>query len=169
MLRSPKKSSLSFLVYAGNEGEEYSDSSHVPLWGTKKSLEYQYNKSMGGYMIIRGEGYSSADYIFQVKIILPPNPNKKNRIIKVGRIDGVDTNPNDNAQGVAHSQFRSVTELLPYVFNHPHSALVGVSFDSRSYSSIPERKYLLKLQKVSAEDMIQYKHVLNPLPTPMWI
>ena len=145
---------LHFLIYVGNEGEEYAAYSedgtitNPPLWSTKNNEDYYYNSNFGGYQLVRAKGFVTSDYIFQIKVILPPNPNKKNRLIKVSRMDGVDANFNDKSQGVAHSQLRSITEILPYSFNHPHSALIGANFDSRAYPGIPNRKYLLKLQKV---------------------
>jgi len=141
---------LNFLIYAGNEGEEYRDEDLTPLWAKKDSGKYETNKNHGGYKVVVGTGYVTSDYIFQIKIVLPPNPNRRNRIIRISRIDPPHhlKSTDSKTYAVGHAQFRSVTELLPYTFNHPHSALVSVAFDSRAYPSIPKRNYLLKLQKV---------------------
>jgi predicted phage tail protein len=44
--------------------------------------------------------------------------------------------------------FQSFTEIIDEKFRYPNSALVGLRFDSRQFSSIPSRKYLIRGIKV---------------------
>jgi len=44
--------------------------------------------------------------------------------------------------------FQSFTEIIDDKFSYPNSALVGLRFDSRQFSSIPARKYLIRGIKV---------------------
>jgi predicted phage tail protein len=44
--------------------------------------------------------------------------------------------------------FQSYTEIVEEKFRYPNSALVGLRFDSRQFSSIPTRKYLIRGIKV---------------------
>ena len=44
--------------------------------------------------------------------------------------------------------FQSYTELIDEKFRYPNSALIGLRFDSRQFSSIPSRKYLIRGIKV---------------------
>ena len=44
--------------------------------------------------------------------------------------------------------FQSFTEIIDDKFRYPNSALVGLRFDSRQFSSIPTRKYLIRGIKV---------------------
>ena len=44
--------------------------------------------------------------------------------------------------------FQSFTEIIDDKFRYPNSALVGLRFDSRQFSSIPKRKYLIRGIKV---------------------
>ena len=44
--------------------------------------------------------------------------------------------------------FQSFTEIIDDKFRYPNSALVGLRFDSRQFSNIPTRKYLIRGIKV---------------------
>ena len=44
--------------------------------------------------------------------------------------------------------FQSFTEIIDERFRYPNSALVGLRFDARNFSSIPSRKYLIRGIKV---------------------
>jgi predicted phage tail protein len=44
--------------------------------------------------------------------------------------------------------FQSFTEIIDDKFRYPNSALVGLRFDSRQFSSVPSRKYLIRGIKI---------------------
>lgn len=41
-----------------------------------------------------------------------------------------------------------VTEIVPHKFSYPFSSIVGLKIDSRAFSQVPNRTYLVKLKKV---------------------
>ncbi len=162
---------INFLIYAGNEGDEIeadffensvlieapgkrfasSEAGGVGAAGeaTADGLKARmFRNDTGGYFLRRLSGLATSDYIFETIIHFPPNPRRRNRVIRVSRLDPDADFNNTEDQRTAQSSLRSVTEIVPYKMNHPNSALVGTSFDSRAYATIPKRNYLLKLQKV---------------------
>ncbi|MAH47578.1 hypothetical protein CMI37_17285 [Candidatus Pacearchaeota archaeon] len=144
-----------FMIYVGNEGEvnlltpplfEVTDplpgGSAKGVWTPGQLLV----NDAGGYFLRRIKGLATSDYIFESLIHLPPNPNKRNRIIKVFRIDA--DMGYKVAAPVLTCSLHSVTEFTPYKLSYPHSALIASTIDARSFADIPSRKFDLKLQKV---------------------
>ena len=101
----------------------------------------------GGYFVRKMKGKATSDYLFETVIHLPPNPKGKKRVIKVSRIDSDDEFKNSDGDTAAAS-LHSVTEMVPCLLSHPNSAVVAATVDSRAFSSVPTRKYLLKLLKM---------------------
>ena len=101
----------------------------------------------GGFFVRRMQGLATSDYIFETIIHLPPNPKGKKRVIRVSRLDSDEEFRGDDTETAAAS-LHSITEIVPCQLYHPNSAIIGTTIDSRAFSSVPLRKYLLKLLKM---------------------
>jgi predicted phage tail protein len=100
------------------------------------------------YMIGGIYGISTSGYTRSYNIILPPSlaKNRRDRIIKVFRIDG-----ELGARTVKLQKSLSVkrvSEVVEQNLTYPNSALMGMIFDARSFSSPPTRRFDAKLTKV---------------------
>jgi hypothetical protein len=147
---------IKFLIYAGNEGDEgekdfYAKPVTIFVPGSRfkgASRTLLFHNDTGGYFVRRLKGLATMDYLFDTIVHFPPNPRRRNRIIRVSRLDpDADfTNMKDVRQ--AQASLRSVTEIVPYKMMYPSTCVVNSFFDSRAYSTIPRRNYLMKLQKV---------------------
>ena len=65
-------------------------------------------------------------------------------IIRMVRVSAMKT----STRRASQTFFASYTEIIDEKFRYPNSALVGLRFDSRQFSSIPTRKYLIRGIKV---------------------
>ena len=86
-------------------------------------------------------GKSSNRYQRDYMITLSSSTNVKVRMVRVSA--------NDSSSKIADTTiFQSFTEIVDEKFSYPNSALVALRFDSREFSSIPTRKYLIRGIKV---------------------
>ena len=169
---------INFLIYANNEGEpdienpplmeittsmaanhyakdldKFKTNKSFKINGVSHDTYSSYNigelieNDTGGYFVRQMKGKATSDYLFETVIHLPPNPKGKKRVIKVSRIDADDEFP-DNLGDTAAASLHSITEMVPCLLSHPNSAIVAATIDSRAFSSVPTRKYLLKLLKM---------------------
>jgi len=105
----------------------------------------------GGFFIRKMIGLATSDYVFETVIHLPPNPKGLKREIRVSMIDpDLEFRGADVADGrsQASASLHSITEIVPCRLRYPSSAIIASTVDSRAFSTVPTRKYLLKLLKV---------------------
>ncbi len=98
-------------------------------------------------------GIATSPYVKDVKIYLPPNPNNKDRVIKVYKLNR-ERNPVEEGEQVYRYKQKmllsSITEITPTRLNYGNSVVVGTRVNARDIGgSIPERNYHLKLKKVA--------------------
>ena len=86
-------------------------------------------------------GKSSNRYQRDYMITLSSSTNVQVRMVRVSA--------DETSQKLASTTiFQSFTEIIDEKFSYPNSALVALRFDSREFSSIPSRKYLIRGIKV---------------------
>ena len=67
-----------------------------------------FRNDTGGYFLRRLSGLATSDYIFETIIHFPPNPRRRNRVIRVSRLDPDADFNNTEDQRTAQSSLRSV-------------------------------------------------------------
>ena len=103
----------------------------------------------GGFFIRRMKGLATSDYVFETVIHLPPNPRSSKRIVRVSMLDpDEEFSHKKGGPTRAAASLHSITEIVPCRLSYPNSAIISSMVDSRAFSNIPLRKYLLKLLKV---------------------
>nr|BAR26497.1 Phage-related protein, tail component (COG4733) [uncultured Mediterranean phage uvMED]BAR26518.1 Phage-related protein, tail component (COG4733) [uncultured Mediterranean phage uvMED] len=100
-------------------------------------IRVQYNG--GGYSVVKQDeikGKSSnnylRDYVFPLTGAFPVD-------IELSRVS-----PNSSTKKESKTFFSGLTEIIDEKLSYPNSALVFLRFDSRQFSNIPSRKYLLR-------------------------
>ena len=100
-------------------------------------IRIQYNG--GGYSVVKQDeikGKSSnnylRDYVFPLTGAFPVD-------IELSRVS-----PNSSTKKESKTFFSGLTEIIDEKLSYPNSALVFLRFDSRQFSNIPSRKYLLR-------------------------
>ena len=97
-------------------------------------------------------GVATSPYRKDVKIYLPPNPSRKNRVIKVYRLN-YERNPVKEGEMAARYKDKmslaAITEIVPTQLNYSNSVVIGTRVNARDVPSIPQRNYNLKLKKVA--------------------
>ena len=106
------------------------------------SIQVQYNGGGFNTVIddtIRGKsrGRYQRDYLVTLNGDFPVD-------IRVNRISEDETSNKRSSTTI----FQSFTEIIDERLRYPNSALVGLRFDARNFSSIPSRKYLIRGIKV---------------------
>ena len=86
-------------------------------------------------------GKSSNRYQRDYMITLSSSTNVQVRMVRVSADE-------TSAKRASTTIFQSFTEIQDEKFSYPNSALVALRFDSREFSSIPTRKYLIRGIKV---------------------
>ena len=86
-------------------------------------------------------GKSSNRYQRDYMITLTSSTNVQVRMVRVSADE-------TSQKIVSTTIFQSFTEIIDEKFSYPNSALVALRFDSREFSSIPTRKYLIRGIKV---------------------
>ena len=112
--------------------------------GTSVTLKIKVQYNGGGFNTVstnKIKGKSSSRYLRDTRIKLtgafPVD-------IRVER-----TTQDDTSTKIARKTFwTSFTEIINEKFRYPNSALVGLRFDAREFSSVPTRKYLIRGIKV---------------------
>jgi predicted phage tail protein len=92
-----------------------------------------------------------SSYTKDIKILLPPNPNKRRRIVEVARL----SRERDYVRGgEKESRFeekaslKCITEIKPVNLNYSNSVVFASSINAEEFRSIPKREYNLRLKKV---------------------
>ena len=112
--------------------------------GHKVEIEIQVQYNSGGFTTVVNDkikGKSSStyqrDYVILLNGAFPVD-------IKFKRISDDET----SSKRASTTIFQSYTEIIDDKLRYPNSALVGLRIDSRQFSSIPSRKYLIRGIKV---------------------
>ena len=108
----------------------------------KINIQVQYDSGGFNTVIedtIKGKSRSSyqRDYLVTLNGSFPVD-------IRVNRVSEDETSTRRSSS----TTFQSFTEIIDEKFRYPNSALVGLRFDARQFSSIPSRKYLIRGIKV---------------------
>ena len=108
----------------------------------KINIQVQYNS--GGFNTViedtikgKSRGSYQRDYLVSLNGSFPVD-------IRVNRVSEDETSNKRSSSTI----FQSFTEIIDDKFRYPNSALVGLRFDARQFSSIPSRKYLIRGIKV---------------------
>ena len=118
------------------------DDGDIVGYSVSIKIEVQYNG--GGYSTVKTDqikGKSSnvylRDYLISLSGSFPVD-------IKVSRVSADDA----SAKKESKTWWASYTEIIDEKFSYPNSALTYLRFDSRQFSNIPARKYLLRGIKI---------------------
>jgi len=97
-------------------------------------------------------GVATSPYRKDIKIYLPPNPQEKDRTIKVYKLNR-ERNPVREGEAAARYKEKmslaAVTEVTPVQLSYPNSVVIGSRVNARDYPSIPTRNYNLKMSRVA--------------------
>lgn len=97
-------------------------------------------------------GIATTEYNKDIRIFLPPNPDNKDRVVKIYKLNR-ERNPVKEGEMAAryneNLSLGSVTEVSPYRLNYPNSVVIGTRVNSKDVPSIPKRNYHFKLKKVA--------------------
>ena len=123
------------------------------LWPNKARFRIKYgNEGEGLYSTdIYIYGVASSSYKKDIKIYLPPNPNNRDRIIKVYKLNRERNIVKEGEQSARYKEimyFDSITEIIPTTLNYPNSVIIGTRINAKDQPNIPERNYNLRLKKV---------------------
>ena len=106
------------------------------------NIQLQYNG--GGFSTViddtikgKSSGSYQRDYLVALNGSFPVD-------LRVNRLSDDETSNRKSSSTI----FQSFTEIIDEKFRYPNSALVGLRFDSRQFSSIPSRQYLIRGIKV---------------------
>ena len=112
--------------------------------GHSVQIKIQIQYDSGGFNDVITDtisGKSSNRYQRDYMITLSSSTNVQVRMVRVSA--------DETSQKKASTTiFQSFTEIIDEKFSYPNSALVALRFDSREFSSIPSRKYLIRGIKV---------------------
>ena len=103
--------------------------------------------------LIQFNGIATSNYVRDIIIDDLPaaSGDDQNRVIRVFRVTR-EMDPvlggEKEARYNMSATLQSITEVIEGVFNYPHTALVASRTNSKDFSSIPNKEYLLKLKKV---------------------
>ena len=112
------------------------------------SVQIQYNgggfstiidASNGGKITGKSSGPYQRDFLLNINGAFPVD-------IRVKRIS--DDTDEGSSKIASTTIFQSFTEIITDKFSYPNSALVGLRIDSRQFSNVPSRKYLIRGIKV---------------------
>jgi predicted phage tail protein len=97
-------------------------------------------------------GVATSPYRKDIKIYLPPNPSRKDRTVKIFKLNR-ERNPVKEGEASARYKERlsvaGVTEITPCTLSYPNSVVIGTRINARDISSIPTRSYNLKMKRVA--------------------
>jgi predicted phage tail protein len=104
-------------------------------------------------------GIATSPYRKDVKLYLPPNPEQKNRTIKVYKLNRERNLVKEGEQAARYKEsmsLASITEITPVNLSYPNSVVIGTRVNARDYPNLPERNYHLRLKKVALPDITTY-------------
>lgn len=123
------------------------------LWPNKAKFRIKYgNEGEIPYVTdVILYGVASSAYRKDIRIFLPPNPNQRDRVIKVYKLSRERNPVTEGEQAARYKEnctLSSVTEILPAHLNYPNSVVIGTRVNAKDVASIPDINYHLRLKKV---------------------
>jgi len=97
-------------------------------------------------------GVATSPYRKDIKIYLPPNPSRKDRDIKVYKLNRERNPVKEGEQAARYKEkflLAAITEITPVQLSYPNSVVIGTRVNAKDVASIPKRNYHLKLKKVA--------------------
>lgn len=96
-------------------------------------------------------GIATSPYRKDIKIYLPPNPDQRDRTIRVYKLNR-ERNPVKEGEQAARYKdkmsFAGVTEITPVKMSYPNSVVIGSRVNAKDVGSIPKRTYHMRMKKV---------------------
>ena len=141
--------SLAFKISLGKKIENSGE-----LWPNRAKFRIKYgNEGEVPYVTdVYINGVATSPYRKDVKIYFPPNFERKDRTVKVYKLNR-ERNPVKEGEGAARYKEKmslaAVTEITPIQLSYPNSVVIGTRVNARDVPSIPTRNYNLKLKKVA--------------------
>lgn len=123
------------------------------FWPNKAKFRIKYGnegETMYSTDIIM-HGVATSPYRKDVRIYLPENPNQRDRVIKVYKINRERNPVIEGEQAARYKEtltLSSITEITPLKLNYTNSVIIGTRVNARDVPSIPTRTYHLRLKKV---------------------
>ena len=112
--------------------------------GTSVTVKIQVQYNGGGFNTVatkKIKGKSSSRYLRDERFTLTGDFPVDIKLVR--------TTQDDTSSKISRKTFwTSYTEIISQKFRYPNSALVGLRFDARDFSSVPTRKYLIRGIKV---------------------
>ena len=96
-------------------------------------------------------GVATSAYRKDIKIYFPPNPDQRDRIIKVYKLNRERNFVKEGEQAARYKEtmsFAGVTEITPVKMNYPNSVVIGTRVNAKDMSSVPKRTYHMRMKKV---------------------
>ena len=96
-------------------------------------------------------GLATTAYRKDIRIYLPNNPNQRDRVVKVYKLNRERNAVIEGEQAARYKERMSlaaITEITPVKMNYPNSVVIGTRVNAKDSSSIPKRSYNLRLKKV---------------------
>lgn len=96
-------------------------------------------------------GVANSSYRKDIKIYFPPNPDQRDRVIKVYKLNRERNAVKEGEQAARYREkfaLASVTEITPVKLNYPNSVLIGTRVNAKDVSTIPKRTYHLRMKTV---------------------
>jgi len=123
------------------------------LWPNKARFRIKYgNEGEENYETdIFIYGVATSPYRKDVKIYFPPNPNQRDRMVKVYKLNRERNPVQEGEQAARYKEsmsLASITEITPAVMSYPNSVVIGTRVNSKDMPSIPTREYNLRLKKM---------------------
>lgn len=123
------------------------------LWPNRARFRIKYGNEgeVPYYTDIFIYGIATSAYKKDVKIYLPPNPNQKDRVIKVYKLNRERNPIREGEQAARYKEkmsLASITEITPVQLNYPNSVIIGTRINAKDSPNMPERTYNMRLKKV---------------------
>jgi len=96
-------------------------------------------------------GIANSSYRKDIKIYFPPNPDQRDRVIKVYKLNRERNAVKEGEQAARYREkfaLASITEITPVKLNYPNSVLIGTRVNAKDVSTIPKRTYHLRMKIV---------------------
>lgn len=96
-------------------------------------------------------GIATSPYRKDIKIYLPPNPDQRDRTIRVYKLNRERNPVKEGEQAARYKEkmsFAGVTEITPVKMSYPNSVVIGSRVNAKDVGSIPKRTYHMRMKKV---------------------
>lgn len=154
-----RPNTVNFAIYISK------DNHYVPIVDEESGCSYKFHKESNISIYEQGEtkrgfslsGVATSPYQFDIevdfskhKLVIDESGGVTFKVVKLspeydGSARGGDVGGMDRTRTL---QLAHVEEVIESKLLYPHSAMCKVIFDSKNFSSVPERNYHLKLKKV---------------------